>query len=275
MTLTPQLIEDYPRRLAEDERGAATIDKYRRDLLRFYEFLPPDKAVDKAVARRGYHRQIPPRPAALLRISAAGQGRRQSRRAELEGAARRAQVRELLRQRHARLGQRPAHLRGPSRVAREVSQTPARGLLRRTARAAPSGVREARRDRAPRKKDSPHAHDGDDMLDRHPRIGARLRHSRGRPRGARRAHAQGQMPPHTLPGGARAQALALRGGASHSARPDIHRQDRQPRQPPPRMVRDEKARRARRTTCATSSRAPTTRSNATSRSSRTCSATAA
>lgn len=48
MTLTPQLIEDYLRRLAEDERGAATIDKYRRDLLRFYEFLPPDKAVDKA-----------------------------------------------------------------------------------------------------------------------------------------------------------------------------------------------------------------------------------
>ena len=50
MTLTPQLIEDYLRRLAEDERGAATIDKYRRDLLRFYEFLPPDKAVDKAVS---------------------------------------------------------------------------------------------------------------------------------------------------------------------------------------------------------------------------------
>ena len=49
MTLTPQLIEDYLRRLAEDERGAATIDKYSRDLLRFYEFLPPDKAVDKAV----------------------------------------------------------------------------------------------------------------------------------------------------------------------------------------------------------------------------------
>ena len=49
MTLTPQLIEDYLRRLAEDERCAATIDKYRRDLLRFYEFLPPDKAVDKAV----------------------------------------------------------------------------------------------------------------------------------------------------------------------------------------------------------------------------------
>lgn len=49
MTLTPQLIEDYLRRLAEDERGAATIDKYRRDLLRFYEFLPPDKAVDKTV----------------------------------------------------------------------------------------------------------------------------------------------------------------------------------------------------------------------------------
>lgn len=49
MTLTPQLIEDYLRHLAEDERGAATIDKYRRDLLRFYEFLPPDKAVDKAV----------------------------------------------------------------------------------------------------------------------------------------------------------------------------------------------------------------------------------
>ena len=49
MTLTPQLIEDYLHRLAEDERGAATIDKYRRDLLRFYEFLPPDKAVDKAV----------------------------------------------------------------------------------------------------------------------------------------------------------------------------------------------------------------------------------
>ena len=49
MTLTPQLIEDYLHRLAEDERGAATIDKYRRDLLRFYEFLPPDKAFDKAV----------------------------------------------------------------------------------------------------------------------------------------------------------------------------------------------------------------------------------
>ena len=49
MTLTLQLIEDYLHRLAEDERGAATIDKYRRDLLRFYEFLPPDKAVDKAV----------------------------------------------------------------------------------------------------------------------------------------------------------------------------------------------------------------------------------
>ena len=49
MTLTPQLIEDYLRRLAEDKRGAATIDKYRRDLLRFYEFLSPDKAVDKAV----------------------------------------------------------------------------------------------------------------------------------------------------------------------------------------------------------------------------------
>ena len=134
-------------------------------------------------------------------------------------------------------------------MAREVPQTPARGLLRRTARAAPRGVREARRDSAPRKKDAPHAHDGDDMLDRHPRIGARLRHSRGRPRGARRAHAQGQMPPHTLPGGARAQALALRGGASHSARPDIHRQDRQPSQPPPRMVRDEEARRARRRGC--------------------------
>ncbi len=47
MTLTPQLIENYLRRLTEDERGAATIDKYRRDLLRFYEFLPPDKVLDK------------------------------------------------------------------------------------------------------------------------------------------------------------------------------------------------------------------------------------
>lgn len=47
MTLTPQLIEDYLRRLAEDERGAATIDKYRRDLLRFYKFLPQDKVLDK------------------------------------------------------------------------------------------------------------------------------------------------------------------------------------------------------------------------------------
>ena len=35
MKLTLQLIEAYLRRLAEDERGAATIDKYRRDLARF------------------------------------------------------------------------------------------------------------------------------------------------------------------------------------------------------------------------------------------------
>ena len=47
MTLTPQLIEDYLRRLAEDERETATIDKYRRDLRKFYEFLPAGKALDK------------------------------------------------------------------------------------------------------------------------------------------------------------------------------------------------------------------------------------
>ena len=75
MTLTPQLIEDYLRRLAEDERGAATIDKYRRDLLRFYEFLPPDKAVDKAVvlswkeqlvARKDQRRELGPQSGVLL-----------------------------------------------------------------------------------------------------------------------------------------------------------------------------------------------------------------
>ena len=48
MKLTLQLIEAYLRRLAEDERGAATIGKYRRDLLRFYEFLPEDKTLDKS-----------------------------------------------------------------------------------------------------------------------------------------------------------------------------------------------------------------------------------
>ena len=48
MKLTLQLIEAYLRRLAEDERSAATIGKYRRDLLRFYEFLPEDKTIDKS-----------------------------------------------------------------------------------------------------------------------------------------------------------------------------------------------------------------------------------
>ncbi len=48
MKLTLQLIEAYLRRLAKDERGAATIGKYRRDLLRFYEFLPEDKTLDKS-----------------------------------------------------------------------------------------------------------------------------------------------------------------------------------------------------------------------------------
>lgn len=52
MTLTPQLIEAYLVRLAEDERGAATIDKYRRDLARFYDFLPEDKTLDKNAVMR-------------------------------------------------------------------------------------------------------------------------------------------------------------------------------------------------------------------------------
>ena len=52
-----------------------------------------------------------------------------------------------------------------------------------------------RQDRAPRKKAAPHPHNGDAVLHRHPRIRARLRHSRSRARGPRGAHAQRQMPP--------------------------------------------------------------------------------
>ena len=52
MKLTLQLIEAYLVRLAEDERGAATIDKYRRDLARFYDFLPEDKTLDKNAVMR-------------------------------------------------------------------------------------------------------------------------------------------------------------------------------------------------------------------------------
>ncbi|OUO91376.1 tyrosine-type recombinase/integrase [Cloacibacillus sp. An23] len=52
MILTKQMIEDYLRRLAEDERGEATIDKYRRDLTRFYDFLPDGKLLDKAAVLR-------------------------------------------------------------------------------------------------------------------------------------------------------------------------------------------------------------------------------
>ena len=48
MILTLSLIEDYIRRLAEDERGEATMDKYRRDLTRFLDFLPTGKTLGKS-----------------------------------------------------------------------------------------------------------------------------------------------------------------------------------------------------------------------------------
>ena len=48
MILTTGLIEDYARSLAEDERSGSTIDKYRRDLARFREFLPDGKFLDKS-----------------------------------------------------------------------------------------------------------------------------------------------------------------------------------------------------------------------------------
>lgn len=47
MVITKQMIGDYIRRLAEDEREKTTIEKYRRDLLRFYDFLNDGKFLDK------------------------------------------------------------------------------------------------------------------------------------------------------------------------------------------------------------------------------------
>ena len=52
MTLTKQMIDAYLRSLAENERGEATIEKYGRDLERFYDFLPEDKTLDKNVVLR-------------------------------------------------------------------------------------------------------------------------------------------------------------------------------------------------------------------------------
>lgn len=48
MIVTKQMIGDYIRRLAENEREKATIEKYRRDLLRFYDFLDEGKTLDKS-----------------------------------------------------------------------------------------------------------------------------------------------------------------------------------------------------------------------------------
>lgn len=52
MNFTIMTIEGYLQKLAEDERSAATIDKYRRDLLRFRDFLHGSKHLDKNAVLR-------------------------------------------------------------------------------------------------------------------------------------------------------------------------------------------------------------------------------
>ena len=69
-----------------------------------------------------------------------------------------------------------------------------------------------------------------------------LRNGRGSARGTRGADAQRQMPPHTIPSGARAQTPSLRGVGENFPRPALHRQKGKSSQPPQSLGRDEKAR---------------------------------
>lgn len=49
MKLTIKQIESYLYRLELDERSPATLEKYRRDLLRFFRFLPTDQPLNKSM----------------------------------------------------------------------------------------------------------------------------------------------------------------------------------------------------------------------------------
>ena len=53
--MTKDSIDGYLAHLAREERSGATIGKYRRDVLRFYAFLPPQKLVTKEEAVRYKH----------------------------------------------------------------------------------------------------------------------------------------------------------------------------------------------------------------------------
>lgn len=49
--MTPAQVEAWLRSLREDGRSRATLEKYRRDVMGFFLFLPAGKAVDKGAVQ--------------------------------------------------------------------------------------------------------------------------------------------------------------------------------------------------------------------------------
>lgn len=49
MVLSQDVISAFITQQRQDEKSKATLEKYNRDILAFYSFLPEDKRVDKAM----------------------------------------------------------------------------------------------------------------------------------------------------------------------------------------------------------------------------------
>lgn len=47
MVLSQDVISAFITQQRQDEKSKATLEKYNRDILAFYSFLPEDKRVDK------------------------------------------------------------------------------------------------------------------------------------------------------------------------------------------------------------------------------------
>ena len=47
MKMTEKKMEAFKCWLVEEEKSRATVEKYRRDIRKFYEFLPEDKEINR------------------------------------------------------------------------------------------------------------------------------------------------------------------------------------------------------------------------------------
>lgn len=211
MNLTIKMIDRYICNLKEEERSEATIKKYRRDLTLFYDFLPDGKILDKNAVLSWKER--------LISLGYASS----SVNVML------ASVNGMLA--HAGLSEwRAKFLKRQRSAFREERRELGRSEYMKL-------VETARREKKERIGLAMET-----ICSTGIRVSELAFITVEAARGMRRAEAQRQMPPHTLPRRSRKKAPALRRLAENGARPDIPRQKREAVEPPQRMVGDEEDR---------------------------------